>query len=142
VGLLDLDPATHPGDLMAQTLAPGVRRGQVSAYDRALLGIAPQDAVFAKAVDASGNVLFAGQNHNRIREVLSGSMGPQTTSLAMRSPPGFSGTATTPISIELPPIVTEALQRWAAAGLSSAQVARLARVSPSDQAPMALTFLD
>jgi hypothetical protein len=27
VGLLDLDPATHPGDLMAQTLPPGVRRG-------------------------------------------------------------------------------------------------------------------
>jgi hypothetical protein len=94
----------------------------VSAYDRALLGIAAQDAVFAKAVDASGNVPFADQNNNRIREVLSGGMGPQTTSPSMQSPSGSSGTATTGTSAELLPVVTEALPRWAAAGLGSAQV--------------------
>ena len=48
LGLPDLDPATHPGDVMAEGLAPGVRLARVSAYDRALLGTATPDAVFAE----------------------------------------------------------------------------------------------
>ena len=48
LGLPDLDATAHPGDLMAEEMAPGVRRARVSPYDRALLGIAARDAVFAK----------------------------------------------------------------------------------------------
>jgi hypothetical protein len=48
LGLPDLDAAAHPGDVMAEGLAPGVRLARVSPYDQALLRVATRDAAFAK----------------------------------------------------------------------------------------------
>jgi hypothetical protein len=47
---------------------------------------------------------------------------------ATLGPSGYSGTARTLTSAELRPIVAEAIRRWAAAGLSQAQVAQLKAV--------------
>jgi hypothetical protein len=48
LGLPDLDAAPHPGEVMAEGLAPGVGLARVSPYDQALLGTATRDSVFAK----------------------------------------------------------------------------------------------
>jgi hypothetical protein len=78
------------------------------------------------ALDASGNLYLADQNNNRIREILSGSIGPQMA--LVPGPSGASSVGQTLTSADLSAIVAEAIRRWAAAGLSAAQVARLQAV--------------
>jgi sugar lactone lactonase YvrE len=80
------------------------------------------------AVDASGNVIFTDQNNNRIREILSGTIGPQTVQPTGGSRSAPAGRGQTLTQAALQPIVAEAIRRWAAAGLSPAQVARLRAV--------------
>jgi sugar lactone lactonase YvrE len=80
------------------------------------------------ALDPSGNIYFSDQNNYRIREILSGSMGPQLAIPSKLKPSAFSGTARTLTNADLQPIVAEAIRRWTAAGLNSAQQARLRAV--------------
>src|SRR5262249_24977084 len=79
------------------------------------------------ALDASGNIYVADTNNNRIREILSRTLGPQRVEPS-GGPSALAGTGQTLTQADLQPIVAEAIHRWAAAGLSPAQVARLKAV--------------
>jgi hypothetical protein len=64
------------------------------------------------AFDASGNLYIADANNNRIRKVLSGSIGPQLALPPDRA--GANAVGQTLTSADLPAVVAEAIRLWAA----------------------------